>query len=184
MIQTLSLPTCCAPRSPMATSTLPRVMDRIARAIGRGASEDDDHVRILFDIGRLLAIVAEGTEDDDDGLRERLVAAGVDRGDAWRLVSLVPIAFGRSVLDGMHVPSPPATYLERDQRGRDRRKTLRDQPEYRTAEDHLDDFQERPGFEDLATWSAEVGAVIAAMDAGSKPEDIRLAESVTIAFPG
>ena len=151
---------------------------RIARALSRGTSSDDDHVRILVDIGRALRIASQEPALEDWDLRDRLVAAGVEPRRAWHIVTFVPMAFGRPVLESFNVEMPD-TYLVRDDRGRDTRRRLRDQPVYRAAYDHLADFSERPGFRELASWGAEVNALSNLMNAGSKPEDAVLTESVT-----
>lgn len=156
--------------------------DRLARVFRRGSSSDDDHVRILSDIARLLRIASEEPELDDVVLFDRLVAAGVERGRAWRLVTFVPIAFGRTIIDALGIDAPP-TYLRRNGRGRDKRRRLRDEPEFRAAADHLDDFSGRAGFKELAVRSAEVNAVNNALKAGSDAVDMRLIETVAWETP-
>ena len=153
-------------------------MERLARAFGRHASSDDEHVEILIDIGRLVRIASEEADLDDVALMERLVSAGVARRRAWRLVTFVPLAFGRYVLEEMNI-QVQATYLQRNDRGRDTRRRLRDEPEFRAAADHLLDFSERPGFKELAGRSAEIDALSNALKAGDKPENGTMAEVVT-----
>jgi hypothetical protein len=157
--------------------------ERFAGAFGRGDTSHDDHIRILTDIGRALRIASEEPELEDWDLRDRLTAAGVESRRAWHIVTFVPMAFARPVLEELGV-QVPETYLIRDDQGRDKRRRLRDQPVFRAAIDHIGDFGERPGFREIAGRSAELHAVSALMDKGSKPEDCVLVESITWAPPG
>jgi hypothetical protein len=152
--------------------------ERIVGALSGRKSSDDDHVGILVDIGRALRIASEEPLLDDMDLRDRLIAAGVEGRRAWHIVTFVPMAFGRPVLESFQV-EVPETYLIRDDRGRDKRRRLRDQPVFRAAIDHLSDFSERPGFRELASRGAEINALSNLMHAGSKPENAVLTESVT-----
>jgi hypothetical protein len=94
-----------------------------------------------------------------------LQRAGVPHAD--RAVALLPIAFGRLVLDGL--VALPATFHDGQ-----REIPFAEDPLYRAAEE-LARTQVRHGdIDDIAFRSAEVAAVNQALNAGSRPEDLLL----------
>jgi hypothetical protein len=152
--------------------------DYMARLLGRDTSAGDEHARILADTGRLLRILSEQPQLDDDALVDQLVAAGVDRQRAWRLLTFVPLAFGRHLIESLGIETPPPTYLRRDARGRETKRNLRDEAEFRAASDHIADFAGHPGLEDATLRSPEVNAVNDLFNAGSEAKDVALGETV------
>ena len=144
----------------------------------RRSSGVDDHERILWEIGALLRLASADEALEDGELANRLAGAGVDPKRAWRLVTFVPIAFGRVVLPEFGVETQP-TYLIRRDDGTDLRRRLRDEPEYRAAADHVVDFRSLPGFKELASRSAEVNALSNLLNAGSEGKDAVMTEILT-----
>jgi len=95
------------------------------------------------------------------------------------MVTFVPLAFGRQLIESLEIEAPPRTYLRRSARGHQTRRQLRDEPEFRAAADHIGDFVDRPGFEEATLRSPEVVVVNKLFNAGSKAEDVMLVETVT-----
>ncbi|MFC5235426.1 hypothetical protein [Pseudonocardia zijingensis] len=102
----------------------------------------------------------------DEELIDGLRAAGVPH--AERAVALLPIAFGRLLLDGL--VTLPATFFDGD-----REVAFADEPLY-VAAAQLARTQRQPAdIDPIALRSAEVRAVNQALHAGSQPETLVLA---------
>jgi hypothetical protein len=156
---------------------------KIRRCRHRPIQRAQDHERILGDIVRLLGVASADANLDDHALANRLAdSSGMNPTVAWRLVTLVPMAFGRAVLQEFDVTLLP-TYILRRDNGTESRRGLRDEPEFRAAEDHIDEFRRLPGFRELASRSAEVNALSRLLDSGLRPEGAVLAETVVWESP-
>jgi hypothetical protein len=137
-------------------------------------SDPAEHERILGDIGRLLRIAAEEPALEDEDLVAMLIRAGVDRRRAWRLTIFVPIAFGRAAIAPLKIEAQTSYIARLAPDYTDVVRELRDEPEYRAAADHLDDFAAYPGFASVTKRGPEIRAVSAALDAGKDPSGASL----------
>lgn len=108
----------------------------------------------------LLVEAASANLDLDDGdLLERLLNLGVENRLAMRLVVFVPVAFGRTLIDGRGVNTSNTFEVKGDGRNTRRPKRLTDMPEYVLAVDAVSRHRHSEGFNALALRSAEVIAV-------------------------
>lgn len=125
-----------------------------------------------LDVGRAVADLIRGVELDDDAIEETMVARGVDRDDAGLLTALVPLAFGRRLLDlagvGFAV-SDQAVVVEGPDRA-ERTFVLADHPIYAEAAWLAEEGTfDRDQFLAVARRSAEVKAVEHLAEQGHDP---------------
>ena len=118
-------------------------------------------------IRRAVPLLAEhGT---DDIVRVALIRAGLSRAEAAAAVRFVPLALGRAILlEGLGAELPDS-YLLVHGDAREERK-LADEPFF--AETLKLASQLGPAAGQVALASSEVQAVNAALNAGSRPEDL------------
>lgn len=118
-----------------------------------------------------IAAFHANPDADDAALVALLRAAGLPHAD--RAVTMLPLAFGRRILDGL--VDLPATCVEVDAGGRPRRSgPLADDPIYAAADQIARAEGSRDDAERIGLRSAEVRAVNQALHAGAKPEDLVL----------
>jgi hypothetical protein len=119
----------------------------------------------------MAEMAAQSPDLEDLGFENALVAEGMDRLLARRLVTFVPIEFGAVVLARLGL-QPGTEFMFRDESGLWRSKPLRTVPEYLAAESLISTLAGTPGFRALAVRDARVGAVNKALREGESLDDV------------
>lgn len=127
-------------------------------------------------VERALPAFSQVRPGDWTGLRSVLVRAGLPAGRASEVSALMPIAFGRALMDGMGVTFSPE-YAVADGSGSTRTAgRLADHPVYAAAAAKVAEMMESQVDGDalvgVALWSSEFSAVNQALNAGSNPADL------------
>jgi hypothetical protein len=109
-------------------------------------------------------------------LEAAIVRAGVPRGLAAQVIAFAPIAFGRTLLDGMGIGFAPE-YATPDSAARgETAGALLEHPMYAAALAMAAGMVARQDagdrFVNTAVWSAEFSAINDALNAGSEPADL------------
>jgi hypothetical protein len=124
-----------------------------------------------FDIVRWTLAAFDGSEDASDGrIVEILRGAGLPR--AGHAVAMVPLAYGRQMLQGL--VEVPATYVELDRGGARRREAALDDDPIFAAASQIARAEATKADGHVALRSAEVRAVNQALQGGSQPGDLVL----------
>ena len=115
-------------------------------------------------------------------IREGIERAGVPRTRAAEIVEFLPLALARSLLDGMGIHFEDH-YVRQTARGCViGQKLLTDEVVFREGLALANEISEDGSvFIAVAGWSAEYQAINKAMNAGSRPEDLRCAAPVVFA---
>lgn len=154
---------------------LPHMRSRSNSAVGASAVPSDE---ALSQVQMLVEVAATGTTDDY-AMVDALVARGVQRQTAMRLVALVPTAFAGRVLTGAGVTVSPIIEFAGNGGKAPASRRLDEFAEYRAAIYLSQSLRENSGFRALATHSAEFQAASQLMAQGSNPRNIRLTPGLT-----
>ena len=132
------------------------------------------------DVGRAVGVLASNPHADDERLLELLVASGLTVLDGWRLIVLLPIAFGGLILDRMGVTHSTICELD-DGKSRltvDLASSGLFQQARTLAETSLSQGTlSRGEFFAVAGRDSSIQAVNNALNAGSDPKDLQLAST-------
>jgi hypothetical protein len=132
------------------------------------------------DLSQAISLMSR---QSDDEVLEKLLAQGMPRPQAEKMIALIPLAFGRLLLQSMKVGLANTAILQNPATGKSREIRLDQDPTFIEASrialeaqihGHLSQEQSR----NLMLRGAEVDAVNQAMDAGSKPEDLDLSPPI------
>jgi hypothetical protein len=127
------------------------------------------------DIADVLRVFCANPDCDQPDLYERLIDGGIDESIADRSLALVPIAFGRVLLQGMNITFSEVATAFHPETGRERRFRLVDdwvfsEASKLAAQSKLYAMSPEE-FQAVAFRSAEVQVISQVMEAGSRPED-------------
>lgn len=86
-----------------------------------------------LDVGRAVGALIEGASLEDADLVERMVASGIEPRDAMRLVAMIPVAFGRVLLEGSGLRLSPWAQVVSGADDRPRLLRLADEPIFTEA---------------------------------------------------
>jgi len=135
------------------------------------------------DVSRAVALFADQPGLDDDDYARALIAAGADPGDAALMVAMVPLAFGRVMVEGLEVGFSPTATVQRRGGGPPAEVVLDDHPIFSEAAFLAERSQEqgtlsRDQFLSIALRSAEIDALNQALEAGAQPADLEFAPPI------
>ena len=134
-----------------------------------------------LDVTRAAARIASMRDADEGAIAERLIEDGASREDAGRAVALVPLAFGRVLLERVGVTLASRAIVQRTSSDEQTELELASDPLYVAALEHAYDVHNlgpRDLFEALALRSAEVAAVNEALHNGSRADELQVAPPV------
>ena len=124
------------------------------------------------DFIQALVSAASKVGADQKSIIAAIESAGSSYDDAARAYNFIQVAWGRCFLDGMGITFSDKYYcFDGDGELRDS-GTLVDQPVYARAESVAEAHKGSPAFELIALSSAEMNSINAALNNGSKPEDL------------
>ena len=134
----------------------------------------------------LVEIVDADPEIEDEDIAERLQQRGLTLGAAWATTVLVPLAFGRAVIETLGVRDFSATFVVQEEPDGWVELSLRDQPVYvdaaavgRCAMKH--ELMDRDRLLRIASRSGEMSAVSHVLESGDTLEGGRFATPVVFA---
>lgn len=134
-------------------------------------------------VRRAIPIFIENAQYELITLKVALTVKFFKEAEIAALIEFVPLAFGRSLLDGMGIQFEDY-YVRIDAEGRERvRRKLADEPVYAAALKLAPIVLQSMGqeaFVAIATRSAELEAVNNALNAGSNPADLQASPPVMV----
>lgn len=134
-----------------------------------------DRASALEGMHRLIELVREHPQADDQVLEDALIASGVDRAQATRLLLFVPEAFGRYITDEAGLRTDPTYYRVLPDETELGPFDLMDEVEFHVAVEHRDHLMPYlPGCQELAGRSAAVGFLHKVRAAGKDPRTITM----------
>jgi len=134
------------------------------------ALEDNEYLRRL--VSQMADLAARSPDLQDIAFEDALVAEGIDRLVARRLVAFVPMAFGEVLVAGLGL-QPGTEFMFRDESGRWRSKPLRTVPEYVAAESLISTLAGTPGFRVLAIRDSRVALVNKVLSEGESLDSVK-----------
>lgn len=135
------------------------------------------------DVSRAVAAMVDRPDVDDAGHVRALVERGVEPTEAELLVALIPLAFGRVLVEHLGLGFAPVAELHPRSGGAPRTLRLEDDPLFTEATWLAERARDqgtltRDQFVSLALRSAEVDALGQALDAGAQPADLELSPPI------
>lgn len=123
-------------------------------------------------IERFAEYVAANEDWDDGRAIEHLVTNGVAEDTACDVVRLTPIAFGRTIIDGLGIQLTNKYICFRADGSTSRSGKLDQNDVFQTASANAHGYAQHAAFQVIALSSSEVHAVNQTLNAGSNPADL------------